>query len=145
MENLVTLCNRCHNRLHRYEDEHERLTLSVFDEHDTSTWPARAGRRDNYELNEREKELTELLKENGPMQLKDIMEEVGQARGTVYQRLDQLKISGHVVRVRRGVYGYVTKLGYWEAQSQFDDGEELATTRIMHPGEQITLEEVGDG
>lgn len=140
-QNLVTLCNRCHWRLHRKEDENEELPVSLLDKEDIHV-PS-ATRRENANMGELKEEIITLLKTNGPMQLKDIIEETGWSRGWVQRQLDLLKVAGFAARVSRGVYSYISEDQYWEAQQnmeeQFEKNEDdLVMIESYEPTHRIT-------
>ena len=115
-ENLVTLCNRCHWKLHRKEATEGRLPPSLLEEQ-TSYTPS-ATRRENARLTEIKVEIIDLLKANGPMQLKDIIDRTDRSRGNIQKQLDLLGVAGYVGRVSRGVYSYITEDEYWKAQQE---------------------------
>lgn len=121
-ENLVTLCNRCHWKLHRREATGERLPPSLLKDQTSYTLPAT--RRENAQLTDIKAEIIELLKANGPMQLKDIIDRTGRSRGNIQKQLDLLGIAGYVGRVSRGVYSYITENEYWKAQQESEERAE---------------------
>ena len=145
LENLVTLCNSCHWRLHRQHDGKERLRPGMIDD-DIATFGFPDTRTALDNLNSCEVAILELLQENGPMQLKDIIEEVDYSRGYVQKSLDGLKVGKYVCRISRGVYSYITTLEYRRVKEQEPDEQGRREVHVWNPGEQANLEEaIGDG
>lgn len=135
LDNAITLCKSCHNRLHAHcEDDNELLEPSLLDEIDIATFAPVEYRKGISELPDRASEIISLLKQNGPMQIKDIIAEFDVSRGTIYSSLKSLKISFFVCRVERGVYAYVTTSEYREM---------LARGRDKHGGYQVTIWDPG--
>lgn len=140
LDNLVTVCNNCHWKLHRYDDDHEELPVSLLEEKDRTTWGIRETRKEVSELNELSQEIVGLLVDNGPMQLKDIIEETGYSRGYVQNKLDSLKFGKFVCRVRRGVYAYIPEKEFRELHTRESDETGRISVGIWDPGEQASLQ-----
>jgi biotin operon repressor len=117
--NLVTVCNRCHWRLHRKDPEDNRYPLDLLDG-SQATFGKRAERRGRFDLKGKDIEILDVFIKNGPTQLIDIIEETGYSRAVVTKRLDSLKISGYVGKVKRGVYAYIPIDEYWRAQRELE-------------------------
>jgi len=139
LNNLVTVCNSCHWRLHKYEDEYEHLTVSILEDDDTPSWGIRDSRPDVEDLRDASQEVVEVLIENGPTQLKDIIEETGYSRGYVQQILDSLKLGKFVCRVRRGVYAYIPTVEFRELHTREGDETGRIQVSIWDPGEQVSI------
>lgn len=114
LENLIVVCNSCHWKLHRKNPEDNRYPLSLLSEK-----PPRAPSvdpRNNAYLTDMQKEVIGLLKQFGPMRLKDIIDRTEMTRGyiqTVMQRLGSMGFTG---RISRGVYVFITEDEYYRGR-----------------------------
>jgi len=104
-ENLVLVCNSCHWSIHREGPEDGRFPISLLDEVDS--WKMLTGRRERMDYKKSDLAILDVLIENGPTELKEIIERSGYARTTVQSRLNSLQMCGTVGKIERGLYGYV--------------------------------------
>lgn len=108
-ENLITVCNVCHRRLHQKEDSVEdgRLGTDLIGE----THPLRYlhWRNEKKEFRGCRKDIVELLAERGSATLSELSEETGYSKSHIIHSKDLLLSAGYVKRPERGVYAYVTK------------------------------------
>lgn len=142
LDNLVTLCNGCHWTLHRHYDDKDQLTVDLLDE-DRPTLGLPSSRRDSFDFNECEEQIVELLKSNGPTQLKEIIEYTDYSRGYVQTSLDGLKLGGYTCRISRGVYAYITELEFWRLEGREKDEHGRKRVSVWDPGEQTDLQRYG--
>jgi len=144
LDNLVVLCNNCHWRLHNNFDDEEQLRPELLDDYEPATIGFKDYRATESNLTDASLDVLELLRENGPMQLKDIIEETGYSRGHVNNQLDRLKFGKFVCRVSRGVYAYIPTLAYREVKEKEPDEHGRRTVRVWDPGTQSDLSEWTD-
>ncbi|GGK74406.1 HNH endonuclease [Haloarcula sebkhae] len=143
LENLVTLCNSCHNRLHgRYGDE-DKLPPKLLEE-DRATLGFTDTRIDRSELSDCANEIIDILQSRGPTQLKDIVERSEYSRGYINTEIQRIKSLNYVCRVSRGVYAYVTTLEYRRLLEQDADEYGRRQVSVWNPGVQQDLGEYID-
>jgi len=145
-ENLITLCNRCHNRLHdRFDDDHERLPAALLEECEPATISPSTYRTDVSGLPDVAQEVVDILKKNGPTQLKDIAAQSQYKKTSIQGKLDTLKFGNLICRVERGVYAYVTEIEYRRMLAEGRDDRGNYTVRVWNPGEQAKLDDFKTG
>ena len=105
--NLLTLCNDCHWYLHRNSSkwDGDELGLEKLDGYEP---PDYSGWRVNREFKPVEREILRLLKTGGEFKRKTIGEEVDASLGHINSCLKRLRISGYVMRERRGIYRFIS-------------------------------------
>lgn len=143
LDNLTTLCNSCHSSLHRHYDDRDELPVRLLEE-ERATWGMPDSRVPLSNFGDSAQEIVDLLKSNGPMQLKDIIEEVGHSRSHVNKVLKTLQVGKYVCRVSRGVYAYITELEFYRLQSREKDEHGRTPVRVWNPGEQVEISEWSD-
>lgn len=108
LENLTTLCNDCHWRLHRIErsssDEMEHLHPELLGDW---TPDDNSFRHPSLMLNQNRYDTLRYIKENGPVKRKEVIESIDYVDETVASAIVFLHGAGVIERVRRGVYEYV--------------------------------------
>jgi hypothetical protein len=143
LENLAVLCNNCHQTLHRQHDDKQELRPGLIDD-GRPTFDIGLDRIEISRLSPCCEEIVEILRENGPMQLKTIASESSYAKGTVNDKIHHLKSHNYVARVRRGVYGYITTLGYRQAMGREPDDQGRRDVDVYDPGRQSELTAFSD-
>lgn len=138
LDNLVTLCNNCHNRVHHGQfDDREELPPEIIDElnsayflyPDTRWEPPASGKR-----------ILEVLRERGPTKLSKIADQIDEyADSTIRTQVQHLKESRWITRRSRGVYGYISTLEYRELEHREADENGLIRVHLWDPGEQSEL------
>ncbi|WEL29828.1 HNH endonuclease [Haloferax volcanii] len=125
LENLVALCKRCHNAAH--------VAGPVDGEYPVSAIPEREDyyldSRGNYELTDKDREFIRVLKQNGPTQKKDILEQTSIEYWEFQRRAKSLMFSKYIGRVKRGVYGYISREEYERAKAEVDSGKPVRDVR----------------
>ena len=144
LENLVTLCNRCHNRLHNRTDERDTYPPELLDDVRDSPQYMPVPRTPLSDFRETAKPVVEVLKENGPMQLKDIAEATDYARGTIYKAVETLKVGNYIVKISRGVYGYIPTIEYRKSVARGPDERGNYTVGYYDPGTQREITDYVD-
>jgi len=139
LENLVTLCNKCHWRLHNNFESEEYLRPELLNEYEAMTVSPKVGRPDVEDLRGAAPEIVELLRANGPMQLKNIIKQTGYSRGYIQNELDSLRFGNFVCRVERGVYAYISTIQHRKMIARGENERGDYRVRVWDPGEQITL------
>lgn len=141
LDNLVVLCNSCHWDLHRNHDDKEELPPELLEGDDRAEWPFPEQRRDFGDLDDLQQDIVMMLKENGPMKLKDIIEVTDYSREWVNDNLESLMIGKRVCRISRGVYAYIPEKEYRELLTREADETGRYAVNVWDPGKQVTLEE----
>lgn len=141
LENLTTLCLLCHNKLHRHYDDRGRLELDLLNEDRVSLgFP-------DYRIDrtsDGERQVLNILREEGPTKRKELAERVDYSYQYVGSILNQLQTSNHIVRVSRGIYGYIPTLEYRRSLSREPDEQGRRPVGYWDPGEQAELIEFAD-
>lgn len=141
LENLVVLCNDCHQRLHRHFDDRERLPPELLDK-DLPMVGFPDARVPLSNFGSCESEVVDHLWEHGPTQLKDLADAMGYSRGYVQKALQNLMRGKYVCRVSRGVYAYVTTLEYRRALAEGEDENGRLEVGAWDPGQQQKLSQM---
>jgi hypothetical protein len=144
LDNLVTVCNACHTELHRHEDSHDELDLSLLENSNNTTFGFSGYRKDRSKFTESRQAVCQLLIENGPTKLNKIIEQTGYSRGCVQENLDLLRIGNFVCRVERGVYAYIPTREYREIQQRDPDETGRIEVGVWDPGKQTELGDFAD-
>ncbi|SEO72510.1 HNH endonuclease [Halorientalis persicus] len=96
-DNLLTLCERCHNAIHRIApDDVEELDLSILEE-----------AKDVFRPDDRERAVLDVFREEeraNPMRVRDVTD---LRKQYVNDALNQLQKLGVVQKLNRGLYEYV--------------------------------------
>jgi len=140
LENLVTLCNSCHNKLHGRYDDKDELPPKLLDE-EWATLGFSDTRVDRSELSDCANEIIDVLQSRGPTQLKEIVERSEYSRGYVNGEIQRIKSLNYICRVSRGVYAYITMLEYRRLQEQDKDEYGRRRVSVWNPGVQQELDE----
>lgn len=140
LNNLATLCNTCHWKLHRHHNDKDELHPRLLGE-DRPTFAFPDSRVPLSNFNGCEREIVEILRENGPTQLKDIVEPMDYSRGYIQKSVKNLQIGKYVCRVSRGVYAYITELEYRRTQAREPDEYDRREVAVWDPGEQVEITE----
>ena len=140
LDNLITLCNTCHNKIHARADGEERLTIDLLEE-DRPTFGFPDTRADLSEMSDCANEIIDILQSRGPTQLKDIIDGMEYSRGYVNSEIQHLKTANYVCRVSRGVYAYITTLEYRRLLEQESDEYGRRQVSVWNPGVQQDLGE----
>lgn len=138
LDNLVLLCNNCHGNLHGRFDDREQLHPELLEEYESSTIAFRDYRHEE-NLTDSTRAVLKILRENGPMQLKDIADEANYSRSHTQKKLKSLMFGGYVCRISRGVYAYITTLAYREMKTRDSNEYGRIPVEIWDPGEQVEL------
>jgi len=140
LDNLATLCNGCHQKIHKRHDGDGEAPLALLEE-DRATLNTPWWRRQRWDLNNTDGDIIRHLRENGPTQLKDIADGIDASRQYVLQRLNHLGTVGYVGKLRRGVYCYISELEYCEVEKQRQRGDDILEFHPWDKGEQVELNE----
>lgn len=125
MSNLVTLCNRCHNRVHDSGPVDGEFPVSAVPDRPSYFLDS----RNQYELKGRDRSFLRVLKENGPTQKKDIKAEADLAEWEFAKSAEALKLATLIGRVKRGVYAYIPQEEYERAMKELEDGKQPEDVR----------------
>jgi len=138
------LCNNCHWRLHNNFEDEDRLRPELLEDYEPTTVGFKDYRAPESNLSDASLDVLELLKDNGPTQLKDIIEQTGYSRSYINRQLDTLKFGKFVCRVSRGVYAYIPTLAYRDVKEKDPDEHGRRKVRIWDPGTQSELSKWSD-
>jgi len=143
LENLATLCNDCHTTLHSgWFDDHDELPPELLDDHDPGRLLYPDSRMDTSSCGN---QILEILKSDGPTKLSGLCDQIGDyADSTVRSQIQFLKQARYVVRLSRGVYGYVTVSEYRELEQREANEYGRIPVQVWDPGEQSELSEFVD-
>lgn len=141
LDNLITLCSPCHNKLHARADEGQRrVTLDLL----RQDWPSFGfpdTRTPLSSLRGIDQQIVAELKADGPVKVADMAGRVDYSRQYVQRRMKRLQEAKYVARVSRGVYGYITTLEYRRSLEVEVDEYGRRTVRVWDPGQQAELED----
>lgn len=107
--NLITVCNMCHQSLHRLESDSENKTLDV----DEIGAPSRVRdptfRNESLPMTNSRESIVDAIEGEKGIRFGEIVERSGRSEGNVSSELEVLRIAGWVKKEGRGLYSYVSE------------------------------------
>lgn len=125
LSNLVLLCSYCHSTVHSEGPVGGSYPVSIIPEREI----LHISTRGSYELTEKDKEFISVLRQNGPTQKKGIISKTSIGKWEFQTCAENLMLAKYVGRVKRGVYGYITKEEHDRVEKEIAEGKDPEDVR----------------